>query len=101
MYPGKLLLTLFALLSVSTIFAQFNCGFDNAVDRLSAKDPQYRRHISEMDKGLQNFILSRKSQLQKTGGTQAAVVYIPCVVHVIHTGGAIGTSYNPTVAQIQ
>ncbi|MDE3250097.1 MAG: T9SS type A sorting domain-containing protein, partial [Bacteroidota bacterium] len=33
--------------------------------------------------------------------TAATLYTIPVVVHVVHTGGAVGTTYNPTDAQIQ
>ncbi|HXS36984.1 MAG TPA: M43 family zinc metalloprotease [Flavipsychrobacter sp.] len=46
---------------------------------------------------------SRLSKLSRTvaSGTAPRIIYqIPVVVHIIHTGGAIGTKYNPTNANI-
>jgi hypothetical protein len=58
--------------------------------------------VDENEKKLQEFIARNKSSVTaRTTGTNAAVYTIPVVVHVMQTGGAVGSTYNPTDAQIQ
>lgn len=77
------------------------CGFDRLHRALQVKDPTYARRVEENNRSIRQFIQSHP-QLQRPGqhrGT-AAIYTIPVVVHVMHTGGAVGTIYNPTDAQI-
>jgi hypothetical protein len=101
MYPRVLLLYLFAILSISQLHAQFKCGFDEITRSLSAKDPNYKRSINQLNKNLRDYIVAKRAEVSaKETDIEATIYYIPVVVHVIHTDGAVGTSYNPDVSQI-
>ncbi|WP_166437203.1 M43 family zinc metalloprotease [Niastella caeni] len=60
----------------------------------------------ETESQLQTIIKEQESRKAanpstlRVEGTQATLYTIPVVVHVIHTGGAVGTTYNPSDAQI-
>ncbi len=101
MYPKLLLFFLSSFLFISSLNAQFSCGFDRAIEKMSLNDPNYKRNINEIDKSLRQYIQTHKNDITaRTENTEAVLYYIPCIVHVIHTGGAIGTNYNPADAQI-
>ena len=79
--------------------AQDRCGFDIVHQKQLKENPAYRKQTEEQDKWISNYI-QRQSGLQRD--QSMAVQYtIPVVVHVIHTGGAVGTIYNPSDANIQ
>jgi len=65
-------------------------------------DPQYRKNILQQQEQVKQYIQKNKSWLTtRSNAPQAPLYTIPVVVHVIHTGGAVGSIYNPTDAQIQ
>jgi len=104
MFIKRWLLTLsvlsFLLVEIPA-FAQPICGFDATHAKLMKDDPNYRKNVLATDAGLRQYIAAHKNQLEaRVDGTTATLYYIPVVVHVVHTGGAIGTAYNPTDAQI-
>jgi hypothetical protein len=71
------------------------CGTDHFNQRLMATDPNYAKQRFLIEQQVQQKILQLKnSRLQET------VYTIPVVFHIIHTGGATGTSYNPSDANI-
>lgn len=85
-------LTLLAVLFVLQLNAQHFCGSTHVNEQLEINFP----HIAEVRKQNEALIrqaLARRSML----GTDYV---IPVVVHVIHTGGAIGSIYNPDEADI-
>lgn len=65
-------------------------------------DPEYRKRVIESEARIQTIIKEQESRKSgaRVSGTLATLYTIPVVVHVMHTGGAIGTTYNPTDAQI-
>src|SRR5436190_5336576 len=84
-----------------TAFSQPICGFDGRHKKLLQEDPIYRKNTLENEQNIRKYISAHKKQLEmRVNGTAAALYTIPVVVHVVHTGGAIGTVYNPTDAQI-
>jgi hypothetical protein len=103
-YPKSLVLL--AVLCTKFSFAQPICGFDAIHQHEMSVNPQYRRQVTENEAMLQTIIKEQQNRKAtspstlRTEGTQAALYTIPVVVHVIHTGGAVGTSYNPTDAVI-
>jgi len=119
-----LLLTGFFLCVAQTSFSQAICGFDAIHAKKMKEDPVYRKNIQAGEAFIREYIRShpRETQTPHTyiqgskAGTPAttgnpaplgtpvplgtALYTIPVVVHVVHTGGVIGTLYNPTDARI-
>ncbi|THU37072.1 T9SS type A sorting domain-containing protein [Niastella caeni] len=99
-------LTLLSCLIAGSSIAQPICGFDGVHKHKLNTDPQYRKQIMETESQLQTIIKEQESRKAanpstlRVEGTQATLYTIPVVVHVIHTGGAVGTTYNPSDAQI-
>ena len=83
----------------STVKAQPPCGFDLLHNKLLGSDQVFQRQIEQNEISIRRFIDSHAHL--RPGARPAAVVTIPVVVHVMHTGGAIGSLYNPSDAQIQ
>jgi hypothetical protein len=106
------LLLLFCLLGLfQHALAQPLCGFDVMHAKRMKEDPQYRKNIQAGETSIRTYIqqhpglLIRRTPSQKivTGSpaqTLGGSYTIPVVIHVISTGGDIGTIYNPTDAQI-
>src|SRR5579871_6592085 len=101
------------LLSFQYAAAQPICGFDGAHQKRMNADPAYRSDVLKYETGINQYIQTHKTPvegkkttnsingLSGSGHTLGTALYtIPVVVHVIHTGGAVGTIYNPTDAQI-
>lgn len=91
-----LLMACFALLHVAR--AQY-CGFDKAHQQMMQHDPTYAQKTQQFNSQLAAMLQSNSNNLIVTTGTGVAY-QIPVVVHVINTGGAVGTIYNPTDAQL-
>ncbi|MFY7879426.1 MAG: zinc-dependent metalloprotease [Lacibacter sp.] len=84
---------------VLNTFAQEPCGFDHIHQKLLKYDPAYARRMEENERLIQEYI--QRAEKFKVPARQNAVLYtIPVVVHVVHTGGSVGTIYNPTDEQI-
>jgi hypothetical protein len=93
----SLLLTIYCFLSFSFVKAQFTCGFDDKYQQLLRTDPNFAKTVAASNRQIQQLISNRHRPSMRTN----AVLYtIPVVVHVMHTGGAVGTIYNPDDAQI-
>ena len=73
------------------------CSFDKLHNELLATDPGYAQRVIQNNISIKQYIESHP--LSKLSRLTSAYT-IPVVVHVMHTGGAIGTTYNPTDAQI-
>ncbi len=78
-------------------YAQQACGFDQLHQQRLQADPLYRQQVQLLEARL------RTSKERKPGnlGIMGFADTIPVVVHVIHTGGAIGSRYNPSDSMIQ
>lgn len=79
--------------------SQERCGFDIIHQKRMNTDPVYKAGIEEEKVRIRKYVNEHKNDLLNR--PTAALFTIPVVVHVIHTGGAVGTTYNPSVAQIQ
>ena len=90
-----LLCGILAIISFLPVSAQFKCAFD---DLLKDMRTQHAGYEEELNRKVQEYIRLNPANVSRTA---AAPYYIPVVVHVIHTGGAVGTTYNPTDATIQ
>ena len=98
---SKSLLLFFTLLFLfsTNLNAQPPCAFDKFHTTLLQTDPVYARQIEENKIAIRKFIEAHPQRRGQAARPQAAYV-IPVVVHVMHTGGSVGSIYNPTDAQI-
>jgi hypothetical protein len=92
-------LTLFSvvmLLMGITSFAQSvsPCGFDVLHQQKMLTDHAYESSVREVDNRWAKYT-SLMSTAMLTYTSAGYVYEIPMVVHVLHTGGAVGTKYNP------
>lgn len=97
-------------------FSQPICGFDIVHKRKMSADPIYRQHVLANEASIRRYIQQHPLLPGKTATAgqntplgqnspsptplSGPPYTIPVVVHVIHTGGAVGTIYNPPDAQI-
>jgi hypothetical protein len=95
----KLSLLLVAVFSCVAASAQY-CGFDKAHNTLLSNNPIFAQRVREADSNLAALISNNANAL--IINTPNGPVYdIPVVIHVLHTGGAVGTIYNPSDAILQ
>lgn len=82
--------------------AQPICGFDVMHARQLKEDPSYRTNLKSVESSIHNYIQQHPQPIRSssnkivTGGngnphTLSSAYMIPVVVHVIHTGGEVGT----------
>lgn len=84
---------------VTAVYAQTHCAFDKANASLKKHYPSVAQNIADNDTRLKQIIAQQRKQAPQTN--REIVVYtIPVVVHILHTGGDIGTIYNPDNQQI-
>jgi len=103
---------LFGLSSLRTI-AQPICGFDHVHKKRMQEDVNYRKNVISTENSIRTW-MKQHPQLKTSPGVSPKIITggatgphtlssgytIPVVVHVINTGGDVGTIYNPTDAQI-
>jgi hypothetical protein len=94
------LLLVFAIYISITTYSQAICGFDEVHRQKMQNDPIYKKAVEENEKAIQKFIIRNKNKISTRTGTDGLHYIIPVVVHIIHTGGAVGSIYNPTDEQI-
>jgi hypothetical protein len=99
MSKSFLLILCIALFFSPDIKAQAPCAFDEKHDKLLSENPAFAQQIEQNNLTIRKLVEARKAM--KPGAARPmAVVTIPVVVHVMHTGGAVGSIYNPSDAQI-
>lgn len=83
-------------------FAQFHCGFDEAMTAQMKAHPQYAKDIVKADSlwAIRQNELMHTSRRMTIQGSDT-IYEIPTVIHVLTTGGAIGTTYNPTDSTLE
>ncbi|HTS43111.1 MAG TPA: hypothetical protein VMH01_01840 [Puia sp.] len=104
MSTPRLILAAFALFFHCLSFSQPICGFDQIQHKLMKENAAYRQKVMNFESHLRMYIQQHKELQQSKNNLRVlgGLPYmIPVVVHVINTGGAIGTIYNPSDAQIQ
>lgn len=74
------------------------CGFDHQLQQWR-QNPMFAKQLQQQDDEILKMIQSGRIQ-PETGLHSDPLFTIPVVFHVIHTGGAIGTTYNPPDADI-
>lgn len=73
------------------------CGTDKHHTNLYSQSPQYKEAYDETKALLAKNRIDNYKTVSTNSGTE---YHVPCVVHVLHTGGAIGSSYNPSITTI-
>lgn len=86
-------------LGAPVAFAQQLCGTDSIHHKLLELDPNYKERVRKNDDYTQQYIKTHPLQPVQNG-LATALYQIPVVVHIVHTGGAVGSIYNPTDARI-
>lgn len=99
MYRLVSLMAIVAILFSSSALAQ-ECGFDAKNEQLMKLDPVYRIKVEQSKLDWARFAKMKNNQRLIINGMDT-VFEIPVVFHVMHTGGAIGSIYNPSDAQLQ
>jgi hypothetical protein len=98
-YSIYIILT-FLLIQNQTIHAQDACGTDRLHTQAMEDDPAYRETILQNEIKVRDMIQSGDIPRSVSLGNDG-IYYIPVVVHIVHTGEAIGTGRNPTDTKVQ
>ena len=91
---------LLALFFVSAVTAQeFKelCGAEGMHNEQYANNGQYKEAYERTQAYLKKIGVANYKTVTTMSGTE---YHVPIVVHVIHTGGALGSIYNPSDAQV-
>jgi len=95
----KSVFALFLIAISFSVMAQPRCGFDQLHTSEIANDPAFRQKVEQMNQlWVQQQMAAQNGKTIYTGG--GTEYEIPVVIHVIHTGGLVGTTYNPSDAQL-
>ncbi len=95
----KKLTLLWLSIAFYTIAAgQVLCGFDQKMKELKEASPEDAGQIAATEQLVKRYIAEHPPGLQKR---QNVSYTVPVVIHVMHTGGAVGSIYNPTDAVLQ
>lgn len=84
-------------------YAQPICGFDDAHQSMMSTNQAYANTVNQFNSQVAQWVNNKKNMNSLiTTTTNGDTVYdIPVVVHIMHTGGAIGSNYNLTDATIE
>ena len=85
----------FSTLYISAQGPAHSCGFDHLHQEYLKQHPEYAEALKVNEQQIQEIIARRKKSK-----TQENLYTIPVVVHVIHTGEAVGVGHNISDAQI-
>ena len=88
------LLSICILMSTFSFGQNDRCGFDFVQKQLMQQHPEYQLEVTEY--------IQKLSRLQEeaTSRTLPAVITVPVVVHVIHTGQSVGNGANIAIDRI-
>ena len=95
----KFTLLMLACIGMFCIANAQHCGFEQRHQQLMSNNPAFAQKVQQMDDNLANLLQSNPNALV-INSPSGPLYEIPVVIHVIHTGGAIGSNYNPTDAQL-
>ena len=98
-------ITLLLLLCISVVnatYAQQACGFDQAHQQLLNQNTAYAQNVNTFNAQVAQWLNNNPNinSLVTTNAAGDTIFEIPVVVHVMHTGGAIGSVYNISDARI-
>ena len=75
------------------------CAFDQKHQQMMAQDPVYAQKVQQMNNQIASMIQNNPNGFI-VNSPNGPVYQVPLVIHVVHTGGTIGSIYNPTDAQL-
>ncbi|HEY9178404.1 MAG TPA: M43 family zinc metalloprotease [Flavipsychrobacter sp.] len=92
-------ITLLFLLSIGILkasYAQPVCGFDQAHQQMLSQNSAYAQKVSSLNNQFAQWMSTNPNinSLLTTNSAGDTIWEIPVVVHVMHTGGAVGSKYN-------
>jgi len=96
----KVTLFLLGLLGSFHLASAQHCGFDQRHQQMMASNPDYAAGVQQMNAQIASMVQSGSSSSLIVNTPNGPVYQVPVVIHVIHTGGAVGSIYNPTDAQL-
>ncbi len=91
-----LLISFLILLIGNDLFAQRTCGSELSMEAIKRNDPERYQRLLQLEQQVAKF-----SEQKTLGLLSSHIITIPVVVHVLHTGQAVGTGLNISAAQIQ
>lgn len=84
-----------SMLSTGASAQYARCGADEANKKLKSSDPNFAKSVAAFDLSWSKKMIGSSSAYLTF--TPAGYVYeVPVVIHVVHTGGTVGSNYNPT-----
>lgn len=87
---------------LSTSYGQY-CGFDQTYNKAIQNDPGFAQRSQQMRASIANYIQAHSANNSNSliiNTANGPVFEIPVVIHVIHTGGPSGSTYNPSTTQL-
>lgn len=94
----RIILLIGVVISLSSeIYAQRTCGSELDFEVIQKTDPLRYERLMQIEQRVADYLTAR----QMTPMVSGTVITIPVVVHVLHTGQAVGTGLNISMAQIQ
>lgn len=89
------------LITMDDSYAQIHrCGFDDKHEHRLKTDIQYKNKIEKIENEWLEYVQNDNNPKKMIISGTDTTFEIPIVVHIIHTGGAIGSIYNPTDTRI-
>lgn len=84
-------------------YSQALCGFDDIHQALMSSNPTYAQGVNQLNTNIANWLATQPNpnSLITVTSSGDTIYEVPLVVHVMHTGGSVGTIYNPTDTRIQ
>lgn len=94
----NILILLYTILFLPvTARAQDACGFDKLFQQQLKENPMYRQVVEQAENHWAQYSRTMRESGRKFSVLDTDEVYeIPVVIHILHTGGEVGTNYNPT-----
>src|SRR4030095_3982954 len=95
LYPQFIFLIVLLVLQLAT-HAQFVCGTDEMHQKLLLTNPEYKKAVALQNARWQQYSKETIKKANRLALAEGDLLEVPVVIHVIHTGEDIGTTYNPS-----
>ena len=92
----RLFIFIFLCITITQVNAQRTCGSIMNLSDIQQNDPTRYQRIMQIERHTERYV-----NRVRGASSHETVITIPVVVHVLHTGQAIGTGLNISHAQIQ